>query len=319
MNVLERHIESLLLHNDCVIVPDLGGFVAHHVDARYNEEEHLFLPPTRMLGFNPQLRMNDSLLVQSFVDTYDISYPEALGRVEQEVAVLRSLLDEQGRCELEGLGVLYKNQDGKLNFSPCDAGILTPSLYALDSFELSPLEQDHSQALESSTAKALVVTRDENSGQRRLSVSLRALRNTAVAACVLAICMFVIAPMGVQQPENDYKVQSSMFSCLYEGSSREAKPQPLKLSAGKGKATSSVQENKSWTIVLCTHVPMSGAKAFCENLKAQGFQATRILEHEGSVKVVYGAYSSEAQARAALQNMKPAKFFNTAWILHLGE
>ena len=134
MKEIERHIESLLLHNDCVIVPDLGGFVAHHVDARYSEEECLFLPPTRMLGFNPQLTMNDSLLVQSYADTYDLSYPEALGRVEQEVAALRSALDEEGHCDLEGLGTLYKNQEGKLSFAPCEAGILTPSLYALDSF-----------------------------------------------------------------------------------------------------------------------------------------------------------------------------------------
>ena len=113
-----------MLRNDCVIVPDLGGFVAHHVDARYSEEECLFLPPTRMLGFNPQLTMNDSLLVQSYADTYDLSYPEALGRVEQEVTALRSALDEEGHCDLEGLGTLYKNQEGKLSFAPCEAGIL---------------------------------------------------------------------------------------------------------------------------------------------------------------------------------------------------
>ena len=33
---LERHIEILLLSNDCVIVPDFGGFMAHHADARFD-------------------------------------------------------------------------------------------------------------------------------------------------------------------------------------------------------------------------------------------------------------------------------------------
>lgn len=319
MNGLEHHIESLLLHNDCVIVPELGGFVAHHVDAHYNKEEHLFLPPKRMLGFNPQLRMNDSLLVQSYVETYDISYPEALGRIEQEVSRVRSSLDEQGRYELEGLGVLYKNQEGKLSFLPCEAGILTPSLYALDSFELKSLGQEDSQDLDVSNAKAVVVMRDENNGQRRVSVSLRALRNAAVAACVLAICIFVIAPMRVQQPENDFKVQSGMFSCLYEGQSSRVNAQPMKLSLGKTTKFSTSSERKPWTIVLCTQVPMSGAKVFCDNLKAQGFLDTRILEQEGSVKVVYGAYASEAQALAVLQRMKPSNFFNTAWVLNIGE
>ena len=75
MNELERHIEILLLSNDCVIVPDLGGFMTHHVDARYDEEEQIFLPPLRTLGFNPQLKINDSMLAQSYVEAYEIQRP----------------------------------------------------------------------------------------------------------------------------------------------------------------------------------------------------------------------------------------------------
>lgn len=42
VNELERHIEILLLSNDCVIVPDFGGFMAHHVDARYDGRDNMF-------------------------------------------------------------------------------------------------------------------------------------------------------------------------------------------------------------------------------------------------------------------------------------
>ena len=83
---LERHIEILLLSNDCVIVPNLGGFMAHHVDARYDERDYTFLPPLRTLGFNPKLRLNDSLLALSYVDAYDISYPDALARSLQALS-----------------------------------------------------------------------------------------------------------------------------------------------------------------------------------------------------------------------------------------
>ena len=93
---LERHIEILLLNNDCVIVPELGGFMAHHIDARYDEEEDMFLPPLRTLGFNPQLNINDSLLAQSYVEAYDISYPEALRRIEDEVNELKQHLENEG-------------------------------------------------------------------------------------------------------------------------------------------------------------------------------------------------------------------------------
>ena len=82
---LERHIEILLLNNDCVIVPNLGGFVAHHREARYDGNEQLFLPPLRTIGFNPKLHLNDSLLAQSYIEAYDISYPDAMNRIEGEV------------------------------------------------------------------------------------------------------------------------------------------------------------------------------------------------------------------------------------------
>ena len=51
---LAQHIETLLLENDCVIVPGFGGFVAHYSPATRVKEENIFLPPTRTIGFNPE-------------------------------------------------------------------------------------------------------------------------------------------------------------------------------------------------------------------------------------------------------------------------
>ena len=72
---LSRHIESLMLNHDCVIVPGLGGFITQYMHARYIAEEGLFLPPYRSVGFNQQLTFNDGLLVQSYMQAYDTSYP----------------------------------------------------------------------------------------------------------------------------------------------------------------------------------------------------------------------------------------------------
>ena len=74
--------------------------MAHHVSARYDVNDGLFLPPYRTLGFNAQLKMNDSLLVQSYVDAYDMSYPEALRKVESEVDEIYRILGEEGFFEL---------------------------------------------------------------------------------------------------------------------------------------------------------------------------------------------------------------------------
>ena len=61
---LAKHIEVLLLENDCVIVPGLGGFIAHYWCSKYNKETREFCPPDRSIGFNRKLVMNDGMLVQ---------------------------------------------------------------------------------------------------------------------------------------------------------------------------------------------------------------------------------------------------------------
>ena len=73
MNRLGKHIEALLLENDCVIIPDFGGFITYYTPASYVEDEHTFSPPVRSIGFNPQLKLNDGLLVQTYMDSYSAS------------------------------------------------------------------------------------------------------------------------------------------------------------------------------------------------------------------------------------------------------
>ena len=109
---LSRHIEALLLRHDCVIVPGLGGFVTQYVPAHCDDEGGLFLPPKRIVGFNPDLTLNDGLLVQSFMKTYDASYPEAQRMIENAVADLKARTQKDGDAELKGIGTLTLNLYG---------------------------------------------------------------------------------------------------------------------------------------------------------------------------------------------------------------
>ena len=84
--------------------------------------------------------MNDSLLAQSYVEAYDISYPEAIDRLANEVAEIRQHLENEGKFELNNIGTIFLNEDGNYSFEPCEAGILTPEYYGLGGFDMLPLE-----------------------------------------------------------------------------------------------------------------------------------------------------------------------------------
>lgn len=221
---IERHIEILLLDNDCVIVPGLGGFTAHHVEARFDESDDVFLPPLRTLGFNQQLKINDSLLVQSYIEAYDISYPEALRRIEGEVEELRQRLANDGYYEMTDIGVLEMNEDGNIIFTPCEAGILTPELYGLSSFEMQPLMAEESttsasstqvqkpnveptpitttvfdqvgQKEETSANDAGQDTDTDEDAEKTICIKVSWLRNAGIAAAVALLLFFVIFPMS---------------------------------------------------------------------------------------------------------------------------
>lgn len=154
---LARHIEVLLLDNDCVIVPGFGGFVSHRVPSRRVEEENLFLPPYRTIGFNPSMKLNDGLLVQSYMVAYDASYPEAVRLVESKVNYLENILQSEGEYELHGIGTLRQNIQGNYTFQPQEAGILSPDFYGMSSFEMLTLEEIAKKESEEKTAREAAI------------------------------------------------------------------------------------------------------------------------------------------------------------------
>lgn len=214
---LDRHIEILLLTHDCVIVPDFGGFMTHYVKARYDDRDNMFLPPSRTLGFNQQLKLNDSLLAQSYVEAYDLSYPEAVTCIADEVEELKQHLKNEGMYELNDLGILYNSSDDVYTFEPCESGILTPDLYGLNTLEVNVLSMlsentitdkesiswkkasqmtsgyNKPKRLEYSTAEKgndVVIPKQYVSKTEHIAVSVNVVRNIAVA-CIAALIFFL--------------------------------------------------------------------------------------------------------------------------------
>lgn len=203
---LAQHIEVLLLENDCVIVPGFGGFVAHYAPATHVKEENLFLPPTRTIGFNPQLKLNDGVLVQSYMSAYDTSFADANRIVEKEVSEFIGLLHEEGKAHLENIGEIHYNIYGNYEFIPYDYKIATPSLYGLDSFEmheLSTLQQRE---------KVLVPANLEKEKKTyEISISRAFLRNAA--AMIAAIVLF----FAFSTPVENTDVQKNNYAQLLPG------------------------------------------------------------------------------------------------------
>lgn len=323
---LERHIEILLLDNDCVVVPGLGGFVAHHIGARYDKRDNMFLPPLRTVGFNPQLTMNDSLLAQSYAEAYDMSFPQAMRSIESQVSQLKQQLSEKGAYDMHGIGQLFINQEGKIGFNPLESGILTPTFYGLGGFEMLPLSAARIDKDEADKkARIIALTTDATTGQKMVSVSVKALRNVAVAAIFIAALFFLASPLN-----NNPRVLSAeklKSGILYDIFSHDTSDKNTTLPTYDG-TTAATQETantkkaeqadvsaEQWVIVLCSHVGEKNAKRFVEELAKEQITARVINAEKSNAKVVYGTYPTKEKAQEALTAMRSNKHFAEAWLL----
>lgn len=192
---LAQHIEVLLLENDCVIVPGLGGFVAHYTPAMRVAEENVFLPPTRIIGFNPQLKMNDGLLVQSYMAVYDTDFSDATRIVEKEVAYIFTTLHEEGKVDLPNIGELRYSIHGTYDFAPYDHKITTPYLYGLDSFEMQELAELKKPYMEKAIRYSVPVVPEDKKRKFEFKFNRSYLSNAVAMIAVVALFFFLSTPI----------------------------------------------------------------------------------------------------------------------------
>lgn len=360
---LARHIEILLLGNECVIVPNLGGFVAHRVVARYDGDEELFLPPYRTLGFNPMLKMNDSLLAQSYVEAYDLSYPEAVSAIEDEVREMLRIMGNTGSYELENLGRLFYDHDGKMNFEPCEAGILTPQFYAFSSFEmpLLPADKEVPATVEAEVAeekpRAIYIAKE--GGRRTLNISLKAVRNTAVAAVVVATVGLIAFPIahrhGAMTTGNiesgfyemliphssDSQTKTAAFSARGTGNKTAAPANAEATAAKTGQAPASIPAAPEKIAEAAATASDADATApatagdhwsivVCSHVPRANAEALAaklrkegrsdvIVSTTGAVKVLYGHFKTKDEAHKRLNELVGDDTFKDSWLLEVKE
>lgn len=212
MKELARHIEVLLLENDCVIVPGLGGFIAHNKAAEFKDSANVFCPPVRTIGFNPQLIINDGLLAQSYMQAYDTDFPDASRKIESVVSQIKDSLYKNGQAELENIGTLYYTMAGVYGFEPYQNAFFSPSLYGLGSFSISPLSElkpVKETAVEPRIIIETVPSREEDSKEKakqRHIIKRMAEHAVGIAAAVI---LFFVLSVPV---ENTYLDNSSYAS-----------------------------------------------------------------------------------------------------------
>ncbi len=132
MHDIQKYVVELLFKHDCVIIPNLGGFVAQYKSAALDEVTGFFSPPSKQILFNINLKNNDGLLANEIAQRKQITYNEAKELIISFVSNVDQQLDAKKSFTFLDLGTLIFEENA-LIFKQKSINFLTSS------FGLAPI------------------------------------------------------------------------------------------------------------------------------------------------------------------------------------
>jgi len=134
------YLIDLLRMHDCVIVPDLGGFVTNYRPAEMDLAGNSFNPPRKEIIFSAVLKKNDGLVVNYISESEGIGYLDARLMVSEFVEESLSKLENGETIELPLIGSLKYDRNEKLIFEPDVKENLLLDVYGLEGFQFPQLK-----------------------------------------------------------------------------------------------------------------------------------------------------------------------------------
>ena len=203
-NNISKHIERLLLTNNKVAVPSFGIFSVENVAAEYVKATGLFYPPKRIVDFSFDKAACDTLLIQSYADACDMSMPEAQKVMDEDIHQMLTQLQEDGSYYFQGVGTLTRLEDKSYVFEADMAGIATPELFGLSTFEFKPLNKFAESKPEKHTARIISIA--------PFTQTLTPMKRVAAAAVAVLVGFSLISIPAGNGSDNTKIIQASILS-----------------------------------------------------------------------------------------------------------
>lgn len=311
MTNLSRHIEALLVMHDCVVVPRLGGFVAHTEPAHYDMKERCYTPPSRNVTFNARLAINDGLLIERYIIQNGLCYTDAVRLLDTHVEMLKNNIRENGEVELIGVGRLASNGENGYSFTPREHGLISPDFYGLKNTYVNPYTAEDSAPMEEESDI------EEEPTSYSIRISRRVVNYAAAVAIGIMFCFLLPFSNGTSCTTNIASVIP--ITTTTKAPAPTAVPQKATKPAPKVTEQKEVapKPEKEFVIVLASDLGRHNAEAYVEQLTAWGILSARITETSTMRRVVMGHFPTQEDAEAYCRDIRQNERFATCWVMPL--
>ena len=299
---ISQYIKELLLLNDCVIIPEFGGFVANYKPATI--ENNQFFPPTKEIAFNNKLISNDGLLINYISEAEGIDYFNAKQKLDSFVEETMLNLERNRNVYFEGVGYLHYDSRENLQFEPQLKQNLLVDSYGLQNFSYEKLYQRQmpKPAIKVEYREPVPVIFQ----QRKLK------------KLVIAIPLLIAMALIPMKHNNEYLSKSDMG--MWETLMQSAPATPIQTPEQNltENAASVVAATKSeqfkYFIIGGSFKSEENASKYIQQLKEQGYSGKNLGVFKGLNRVAMKGFATMGDAQKELNSLLSQNPSSGVWI-----
>lgn len=294
-----KHIESLLVRNDYVVVPGLGGF-ALQLDAAYIHEGKIY-PPLQTICFNPLMKQPDGLLAIEISRKENVSYRKAVEQIDNELKSFFSELEISGNVSFGVIGIFYRSGGGTLIFEPSTVAGFLPQNIGMQPLTIHT-EQHKKEVLTVRFKKRKI------------------LQYAAVVALLLGL-LFVSPHLNdVQYQHTAVLLPLKTAALTFIDTVVKADPTVADNCPELRKDTLEHQivvtnDKELYHVIIACWESQNRADKCCEQLKKDGYECAHVVP-DRKYRVSIQSFKSRKEAIEYMENIRQTdKRFESAWVL----
>ncbi|WP_109301963.1 SPOR domain-containing protein [Aquimarina sp. AU474] len=327
MNNTAKYISELLYRYECVILPGFGAFLTRRQPATIQESTNSFFPPKKLISFNRQLQNNDGLLANYVATAENISYTDAVAKIQRYVLSLNDKMAHGKRLELEGIGSFFTSLENTLQFEPSQEVNYLIEAFGLNSFASPAIHREVQTQREIYKEEVEAI---EEVAPLTFTPEKRAERPYLQYAAAVAIVLGVGGFFGLKQISDNTitynskewkKANLEIENTIQEATFEIANPLPainLNILKEGTDTTESIQTTSTsgkYHIVAGAFRIASNANKKVQSLQKQGFDAQLIgINKYGLHQVAYQSFDNRLEAIQILRKIKKEQS-PKAWLL----
>lgn len=316
MNYFFSHIEFLLLHHDCVIVPGFGALITTWSSASIDMEKGILLPPTRSIVFNSSVSNDDGLLANSIARKEGLTFEEARQVIVRCVSKIKETLQTEKRINFGNIGSLTVGEEGNLIFVPAkidysdaeNSGYMPVNLFKSDS---ANTESDaNSQAIQEQSSDTDIIVRRHFLFNRKFTQFAASIMIIAAVALT-----FILNPIPTDKREQRASVVP--VESIIPISDETAQPSEEEALTDNEEENSESIENAqpeaNFYLIVATFSNFNEAENYVERYSTENFPLT-VVASKKMTRVSVASSTDKDELRKKLNSKEIYSRFPNAWI-----